>query len=155
MAYRLCHDRSPTMRMLPSAAKLALLMALAFGLHVRSGSASFPDWGLSHDPHHNQRDLPSHSRSRNSSRARGSHNWESSEAALAEEARSHPPAIAQQALRPGARYHAHLNRSFHARFVTVGLPSFGHLTEPLTKRAIVARGSAPRAPGSPRGPPLS
>lgn len=146
------------MRILSHVARVTLLMAFAFGFHVCSANTSFPRCGLSHTPHHNRRHLPSHARSRISSRTRRSQNGESPETVLLEEAHVHPPVVTRQLLRSEAEYHSHHNaqsdRSSHATFVAIALALPRPVPEPLAKTSVVARGSAPRAPGSSRGPPL-
>lgn len=148
-----------TMRILSHVARVTLLMAFAFGLHLCSANAAFVRCGLSHTPHHNRRHLPSHARSRVSSRTRRSQNWESPETALLEEAHLHPPVVARQLLHPETGYHSHPNvhsyRSSHAKVVAIALFIPALVVEPLAGTSVVARGSAPRAPGSSRGPPLS
>jgi len=143
-----------TMRMPSHAVRIALLLALAFGLHVCTGSGHALTWGIAHNSHHNQRHLPSHAGNRISSRARRSYNWESPEASLAETQHAQP-VTAQQAPPFAATHHPPAAHSLHAQVVTTALSSPWPVVALLTTTSVIAIGSAPRAPGSSRGPPLT
>jgi hypothetical protein len=129
--------------------RVALLVALAFGLHALSGNP-FSHRNLTHNPHTNGQHLPSHRTSRLSSRGRRSQSADSSDVVATEEAHAHPAAVAPHALNLAGADH-----SAQAQVILAALNHPSDITEPLASVSVVALGSAPRAPGSPRGPPLS
>ena len=131
--------------------RILVMLALAFGVNAQYGSAFASRVDLRHVPRGNHRNFPSHRMHRFSGRVRRSQGWEAPETPGTGEAHLRPSAISAQGLRASG------GSSHEYAVLPASLPTWERCLgmRHLSAVTVLARCSAPRAPGSPRGPPIS